>query len=100
MADQWYKFGNGFMFVYSITDRPTYESLPSFHQDILRVKDRSYIPCVVVSNKVRQYHVQSPARMLMTDLLSVIWADCGLWDNWKGGTWPSAFPRLSSSAQP
>lgn len=69
MADQWYKFGNGFMFVYSITDRPTYESLPSFHQDILRVKDRSYIPCVVVSNKVRQHSLQCPTCILTTWLV-------------------------------
>lgn len=52
MADQWYKFGAGFLLVYSITDRPTFDSIRSFHADILRVKDRSYIPCVVVSNKV------------------------------------------------
>lgn len=51
MADQWYAFGAGFLLVYSITDRPTFEAIPSFHQDILRVKDRPYVPCVVVSNK-------------------------------------------------
>ena len=52
MADQWYKFGAGFLLVYSITDRPTFEAIPNFHQDILRVKDRTGVPCVVVSNKV------------------------------------------------
>ncbi|WVF66878.1 hypothetical protein IAT40_001621 [Kwoniella sp. CBS 6097] len=51
MADQWYTFGAGFLLVYSITDRPTFESLPNFHREILRVKDREYVPCVVVSNK-------------------------------------------------
>ena len=54
MADQWYSFGQGFLFVYSITDRSTFEAIPGLHQDILRVKDQSYIPCVVASNKVRQ----------------------------------------------
>jgi GTPase SAR1 family protein len=52
MADQWYKYGAGFLLVYSITDRPTFEAIAGFHQDILRVKDRPYVPCVVVSNKV------------------------------------------------
>ena len=52
MADQWYTFGAGFLLVYSITDRPTFDAIPNFHQDILRVKDRPYVPCVVVSNKV------------------------------------------------
>jgi GTPase SAR1 family protein len=55
MADQWYKYGAGFLLVYSITDRPTFEALKSFHAEILRVKDREYAPCVVVSNKVRQW---------------------------------------------
>ncbi|ORY27497.1 ras family-domain-containing protein [Naematelia encephala] len=51
MADQWYNFGAGFMLVYSITDHPTFEAISGFHQDILRVKDKNYVPCVVVSNK-------------------------------------------------
>lgn len=52
MADQWYKFGHGFLLIYSITDRPTFDAVYGFHQDILRVKDRQYVPCVVASNKV------------------------------------------------
>lgn len=52
MADQWYSFGTGFLLVYSITDRPTFDAIASFHQDILRLKDRVYVPCVVVCNKV------------------------------------------------
>ena len=52
MRDQWITFGAGFLLVYSITDRPTFEAIPGLHQDILRVKDRSYVPCVMVSNKV------------------------------------------------
>ncbi|ORX36358.1 ras family-domain-containing protein [Kockovaella imperatae] len=51
MADQWYSFGGGFLLVYSITDRSTFEAIPGLHQDILRVKDQSYVPCVVASNK-------------------------------------------------
>ena len=52
MADQWYKFGHGFLLVYSITDRPTFDAIYGFHQDVLRVKDRQYVPCVVASNRV------------------------------------------------
>ncbi|RSH94453.1 hypothetical protein EHS25_004256 [Saitozyma podzolica] len=53
MADQWYRHGTGFLLVYSITDRPTFEALAGLHQNILRVKDREggNVPCVVVSNK-------------------------------------------------
>ncbi|GFZ42797.1 Ras-like protein [Saitozyma sp. JCM 24511] len=53
MADQWYRYGTGFLLVYSITDRPTFEALAGLHQNILRVKDKEggNVPCVVVSNK-------------------------------------------------
>jgi GTPase SAR1 family protein len=57
MADQWYKFGHGFLLIYSITDRPTFDAIYGFHQDILRVKDRQYVPCVVASNKVGLFSV-------------------------------------------
>ncbi|ODO06162.1 Ras family, other [Cryptococcus wingfieldii CBS 7118] len=51
MADQWYTFGSGFLLVYSLTDRPTFEEIKNFHEEILRVKDRDHVPCVVVCNK-------------------------------------------------
>lgn len=52
MADQWYTFGSGFLLVYSLTDRSTFEEIQNFHREILRVKDRDYVPCVVICNKV------------------------------------------------
>lgn len=52
MADQWYKYANGFLLVYSITDRVSFENCLLLHQDILRVKDRPFVPIIVVSNKV------------------------------------------------
>nr|ODO02512.1 Ras-like protein [Cryptococcus depauperatus CBS 7855] len=51
MADQWYTYGSGFLLVFSLTDRPTFEEIANFHREILRVKDRDYVPCVVVCNK-------------------------------------------------
>lgn len=52
MADQWYTFGSGFLLVYSLTDRSSFEEIKNFHREILRVKDRNYVPCVIVCNKV------------------------------------------------
>ncbi|WVN85819.1 uncharacterized protein L203_100971 [Cryptococcus depauperatus CBS 7841] len=49
--DQWYTYGSGFLLVFSLTDRPTFEEIANFHREILRVKDRDYVPCVVVCNK-------------------------------------------------
>ena len=90
MADQWYKFGAGFLLVYSITDRPTYDAIPGFHQDILRVKDRPYIPCVVVSNKASCQNLvlisNSPDPSSRGRSLAVI-CDRSSWDDWLNDVW-------------
>jgi GTPase SAR1 family protein len=54
MADQWYRFAQGFLLVYSVTDRQSFFNLQRMHQDILRVKqkDAADIACLVVCNKV------------------------------------------------
>lgn len=96
MRDQWIKFGAGFLLVYSITDRPTFEAILGLHQDILRVKDRSYVPCVVVSNKV-SCSTSFPFAVVILALLgrlgilrqqtdiSAIWAGYGQCISAKGG---------------
>jgi small GTP-binding protein len=43
--------GEGFLLVYSITSRSSFEEVSTFHQQILRVKDKDYFPVVVVANK-------------------------------------------------
>lgn len=43
--------GEGFLLVYSITSRPSFEEISTFHQQILRVKDQDSFPVVVVANK-------------------------------------------------
>jgi Ras-related protein M-Ras len=40
MREQYMRKGDGFLLVYSVTDRQSYENVPSFHTQILRVKDR------------------------------------------------------------
>jgi hypothetical protein len=53
MADQWYKFAKGFILVFSFSDKNSFLALENMHNDILRVKDRKYVPCLMISNKVR-----------------------------------------------
>lgn len=43
--------GEGFLLVYSITSRQSFEEITTFQQQILRVKDKDYFPMVVVGNK-------------------------------------------------
>lgn len=43
--------GEGFLLVYSITSRQSFEEILVFQQQILRVKDKDYFPIIVVGNK-------------------------------------------------
>jgi hypothetical protein len=43
--------GEGFLLVYSITSRNSFEEISQFHQQILRVKDKDHFPVLVVANK-------------------------------------------------
>ncbi|KAG9128396.1 Ras GTPase, partial [Ceratobasidium sp. 392] len=51
MREQYMRTGEGFLLVYSITSRNSFEEISTFHQQILRVKDRDSFPVVVVANK-------------------------------------------------
>ncbi|KAL0067822.1 RAS1 protein [Marasmius tenuissimus] len=51
MREQYMRTGEGFLLVYSITSRNSFEEISTFHQQILRVKDQDQFPVVVVANK-------------------------------------------------
>mmetsp|Transcript_12487 Transcript_12487/g.17300 ORF Transcript_12487/g.17300 Transcript_12487/m.17300 type:complete len:199 (+) Transcript_12487:65-661(+) len=51
MRDQYIRSGQGFVIVYSITSKASFDSLPSFHDQILRVKDEDSFPVVLLGNK-------------------------------------------------
>ncbi|PRQ73130.1 Ras family-domain containing protein [Rhodotorula toruloides] len=51
MREQYMRTGEGFLLVYSITSRNSFDEIGTFHQQILRVKDKDYFPCIVVANK-------------------------------------------------
>lgn len=51
MREQYMRTGEGFLLVYAITSRNSFEEVSTFHQQILRVKDKDYFPVVVVANK-------------------------------------------------
>jgi len=43
--------GDGFLIVYSITSKPTFDRIEKFRHQITRVKDAEDIPIVIVGNK-------------------------------------------------
>lgn len=51
MRDLYMKNGQGFILVYSITAQSTFNDLTDLKEQILRVKDASDVPMVVVGNK-------------------------------------------------
>ena len=51
MREQYMRTGEGFLLVYSINSRQSFEEITTFQQQILRVKDKDYFPMVVVGNK-------------------------------------------------
>jgi GTPase KRas protein len=52
MREQYMRTGEGFLLVYSITSRESFEEIRTFQQQILRVKDKDIFPMVVVGNKL------------------------------------------------
>ncbi|KAH8983203.1 P-loop containing nucleoside triphosphate hydrolase protein [Lactarius akahatsu] len=48
---QYMRHGEGFLLVYSITDRDSFDSISAYHRQILRVKDTESVPIVLVGNK-------------------------------------------------
>ena len=51
MREQYMRTGEGFLLVYSITNRQSFEEIMTFQQQILRVKDKDYFPIILVGNK-------------------------------------------------
>ncbi|KAI9357203.1 ras-like protein 1, partial [Pilaira anomala] len=51
MREQYMRNGEGFLLVYSITSRMSFEEIETFHQQICRVKDKDRFPMVLIGNK-------------------------------------------------
>ena len=51
MREQYMRTGEGFLLVYSINSRQSFEEILTFQQQILRVKDRDSFPIIIVGNK-------------------------------------------------
>eukprot|EP01097_Dermamoeba_algensis_P004548 TRINITY_DN2954_c0_g1_i2.p1 TRINITY_DN2954_c0_g1~~TRINITY_DN2954_c0_g1_i2.p1 ORF type:complete len:191 (+),score=44.72 TRINITY_DN2954_c0_g1_i2:251-823(+) len=51
LRDQYYVSGQGFICVYSITSRISFEQVSNFFKEILRAKERDKVPLVLVGNK-------------------------------------------------
>jgi len=51
LAENWMRQGDGFVLCYSITSMPSFEKLNGLHSLLLRAKDSTKVPLVLVGNK-------------------------------------------------
>eukprot|EP00042_Codosiga_hollandica_P034276 m.239115 g.239115 ORF g.239115 m.239115 type:complete len:132 (-) comp54363_c2_seq47:46-441(-) len=51
MREQYMRTGEGFLMVFSVADRGTFEDIAIFQKQILRVKDRETYPMLLIGNK-------------------------------------------------
>ena len=51
MRPQYMRTGEGFLLVYSITSRTSFDEVASLYEEILRVKDQEWFPVIIVANK-------------------------------------------------
>lgn len=56
LREQFMRTGDGFLCIFSITDADSLESIEAIHNQILRVKDKAWFPCVLVGNKCDLEH--------------------------------------------
>uniref|UniRef100_A0A452UR06 RAS related 2 n=1 Tax=Ursus maritimus TaxID=29073 RepID=A0A452UR06_URSMA len=63
MREQYMRTGEGFLLVFSVTDRGSFEEIYKFQRQILRVKDRDEFPMILIGNKADLDH-QRQARLL------------------------------------
>lgn len=51
MRDSYMRSGEGFVCVYSVTSRNSFDEIAAFREQILRVKDSDDVPMILVGNK-------------------------------------------------
>jgi len=65
MRDQYVRVGEGFLLVFSLTDRRSLDECYKLHRDILRIKDTDNVPMLLIGNKfdIRQTGMDAHARL-------------------------------------
>lgn len=79
MREQYMRSGEGFLLVYSVADRSSFDELPRLHRQILRVKDRDEFPMLMVANKADLQHqrmVSSEEGQSLARQLKVPYLEC------------------------
>ena len=51
MRESYYRTANGFLIVFSLTTRESFDMIRRFYQSALRIRDRDHFPMLLVANK-------------------------------------------------
>jgi len=63
MREQYMRSGEGFLLVFAVTDKASFDEMYKFHRQILRVKDRDEFPMLMVGNKADLEHQRLVTQM-------------------------------------
>lgn len=74
LRDQWIREGEGFLIVYSITSRPTFERVEHVVERVLRVKDESGLPLPFPSSSSNPYGLSTSGGGAADGAGSGMWA--------------------------
>jgi len=67
MQDQWMREGKGFLLVFNICQRMTFDELTNLHGKILRAKDCDKVPLVIAGNKCDLRDENDPRQVKKTE---------------------------------
>ena len=73
MRDQYMRTGQGFMLVYAITSRSSFDEIASFREQILRVKDKDKVPMTLIGNKCDLETERQVTTSEGQDLAKILW---------------------------
>lgn len=71
MREQYMRSGEGFLLVYAVTDKASFDEMYKFHRQILRVKDRDEFPMLMVGNKADLEHQRLVSKLMRLFPMSV-----------------------------
>jgi len=74
MRDTYMRLGNGFLLLYSVTDRASFDDALELFYRVLREKDKDSFPMVVVANGCPEFGGDSQSRQVTT-AEGIAWAE-------------------------
>lgn len=78
MREQYMRTGEGFLLVFAINSRESFEEIRIYQQQILRVKDRDSFPMIIVGNKYDLRGERVVSEQGMSEFVSPrsVWTKC------------------------